>query len=158
MQRRQSSAVLVAERQSILNKVECLSCDDEDVCHYVIVLNGLTQNITIKWLLQLFESGGQFIVKRISDPKESDSESDITLHVSASNRTLNISADAIDLKQLKANEWVCHLFRIDDFNIDSDQCLTVSEKQRVLLFQIESLHTIERGLYLFHSKLHFKQI
>ena len=91
MQRRQSSAVLVAERQSIIDKIECLSSDDCDVCLYVIVLNGLTQNITIKWLLQLFEkpskqSGGQFIVKRILDPKESDSESEITFHVSASNR------------------------------------------------------------------------
>ena len=68
--------------------------------------------------------------------------------MSASNRRLNISADAIDLKQLKANEWVCRLFRINDLNIDSDQCLTVSEKQRVLLYQIESLHTIERGLQI----------
>ena len=152
MQRRQSSAVVVAERQSILDKLECLSDNDEDICLYIIVLNGLTQNITIKWLLQLFEkpsnqSGGQFTVKRILDPRETNSDSDITLHVSASNRRLNISADAIDLKQLKPNESFCRVFRIDDLTGDSDHCLTVSEKQKVLLYQIESLHTIERGLY-----------
>ena len=147
MQRRNSSAVIVAEKQSILEKIESVTTRDKDLSLYVIVLNGLIQNITIKWLLQLLEkssheSGGQFLLSRVSN----DSESDITLHVSASNRRLNISADAIDLKQLKPNESVCRLFRVDDLNIDSDQSLTVSEKQKVLLYQIESLRTIERGV------------
>ncbi|CAG2122451.1 unnamed protein product, partial [Medioppia subpectinata] len=38
------------------------------------------------------------------------------------------------------------VFRISDHDIDSEDCLTVSERQRVLLFQLESLHSIERGV------------
>ena len=145
MQRRRSGA----ERLEILEQISRESSEDKDLNLYIIVINGLTQNITIKWLLQLLqksspESGGHFILSRIQDIDESDS--DVTLHASASNTWLNVSADAIGLKQLKTNEWLCQVFRQSDHLLDSDDCLTISERQRVLLYQLESLHSIERGL------------
>lgn len=141
----------MAERHTILERIKRVTTDDKPLCLYVLVLNGLTQNTTIKWLLQLLEKstsdrGGQFDLTLVSDEKHVNSEADITFHLSVSNRRLNLSAEAIDLKQLRPNESVCRVFRINDLNIDSADCLTVSEKQRVMLFQIESLHAIEKGL------------
>ena len=162
MHRRHSSAVVVAERQPILEKIKCVTTDDSRLCLYVLVLNGLTQNITIKWLLQLLEKptaerGGEFDITRITDEKDINSEVDITFHLSVSNRRLNLSAEAIDLKQLRPKESsVCRMFRVNDFNIDAEDCLTISEKQRVMLFQIESLHVIEKGYLgsVFHIETH----
>ncbi|CAG2174942.1 unnamed protein product [Oppiella nova] len=147
MQRRHSSASAVCERQSLLDQISSEWREDKRLDLYIVVINGLTQNITIQWLLELLqksrsESDGHFLLNRIEDINDSD----ITLHVSATNATINISADAIDLKTFNGSECLCRVFRVDDQNMDSGDCLTVSERQRVLLFQLESLHSIERGV------------
>jgi hypothetical protein len=156
--RRQSSASAIAERHSILSQLKSIDYNGSDINNglYVLIIRSDSQNITIKWLLELLqkpkrESGGHFILELIPNndntkSKETDIERDLILRVSALNSELNVSADAIELKQLKLGESVSHVFRVNDFNIDSNDCLTFSEKQRVLLHEIESLHTIERGV------------
>jgi len=155
--RRRSSASVIAERHSILSQLKSIDNNKSDVNNglYVLIIRSDSQNITIKWLLELLqkpksESGGHFILELIpnneTESKETDIERDLILRVSALNSELNVSADAIELKQLKSGESVSHVFRVNDFNIDSDDCLTFSEKQRVFLHEIESLHTIERGV------------
>jgi hypothetical protein len=155
--RRQSSSSAIAERHLILSQLKSIDNNKSDLNNglYVLIIRSDSQNITIKWLIELLEkpkreSGGHFILELIpnneTDSKEKDIERDIILRVSASNTELNVSADAIELKQLKSDESVSHVFRVNDFNIDSNDCLTFSEKQRVLLYEIESLHTTERGV------------
>ncbi|XP_054166790.1 anoctamin-10-like [Oppia nitens] len=156
MQRRQSQAV--AERQSILDEIfndygsiDAIDTDDHNL--YVITINGAAQNMTINWLLQLLQklsadSGGHFRLKKIED-----NDSDITLHVSSDNATLNVSADAIDLMRFNAEDQTCRVFRRTDLFDESDSCLTVSEKQRVLLYNIESLHAVERGVLFGHPNV-----
>jgi len=153
MQRRQSSASTIAERQSILSHIKSDELSENAL--YIIVIRGESLNITIKWLLELLskskrEGGGDFLLERIVNNQihssQPDHDSDIILQISASNTRLNISADAIELKQLKPNESVSHVFHVNGSNIHLDDCLTFSEKQRVLLHEIESLHSLERGV------------
>lgn len=163
MTQRKSSATLL-ERQSILSQLKSnlIAYDDDDDedddaetesnALYIIVINGEAQNITIRWLFELMqkeqhEGGGGFKLKRIvNDDKNADEDNDIIIEVRASNARINNAADAMQLKQWSEGESVVRVFRVNDLNRDSDKCLTTSEKQRVLLHEIESLHSNEKGV------------
>ena len=128
-----------------LKHTEFLPMDNSNA-FYIIIINGNALEITIKWLIELFQNDdngyGRFIINIYKDEQQND----IILQIGASIKRINSVAHAIQLKQLTEDESVAKTFQVTQGNLYNVDSLSYEEKQKVILHELENVSSTEKGV------------
>lgn len=132
--------------------------DGQTEAYYAVTISSKAPKLTINWLIDLLKSkGSSFQVKLISSQEIQDiaveETPDLVLLLKLSPENIFNAAVKAELRKLNEGDSVAQIVKIDDKHRIK---LTNSEKQRILLNEIEGLRFTERGVLfgLNHVKIY----